>query len=236
MHEGHRQRMIERLITAENSLQEYELLEMLLFNAVPRKNTNEIAHELVTAFGNIKAIFKADAAALMKVKGVGESVAAYLRCIGLFMDKIIAIDSPKLPSAYTYESFSSYLLNHFKGATQEFLELYSVKKNGEMRFCQRLTSEESDNVHVSSSEILKFIANSIDSDVILVHNHLNHECYPSAEDDDFTKIVHIRCSVHDIRLLDHYIVCPDKVYSYFLHGKMQEIRNTYDIKKFMGTK
>ena len=78
MHEGHRQRMIARLEDHEESLLDHELLEILLFNAIPRKNTNEIAHALLEKFGSLSAIATAETKSIATVKGVGESTAAYL--------------------------------------------------------------------------------------------------------------------------------------------------------------
>ena len=58
MHEGHRQRMLQRLKNAQD-LQDHELLEILLYNAVPRKNTNPTAHELLSAFPSLSEMFRA---------------------------------------------------------------------------------------------------------------------------------------------------------------------------------
>ena len=71
MHEGHRKRMLERLAQGGENLQEHELLEILLFNAIPRKNTNEIAHNLLNAFGNIDGVFGAEFSQLSEIEGVG---------------------------------------------------------------------------------------------------------------------------------------------------------------------
>ena len=73
-HAGHRRRMIEKLKT--DSLLEHELLEVLLFNALPRRNTNDLAHKLLGEFGSVKEILSAPIEQLTKVEGVGESVAA----------------------------------------------------------------------------------------------------------------------------------------------------------------
>jgi len=79
--------MLQRLEHAEG-LQDHELLEILLFNAIPRKNTNPLAHELLTSFPSMGELFRADYAELLNVDGVGPETAAYLRCIGLLMERI----------------------------------------------------------------------------------------------------------------------------------------------------
>ena len=66
MHEGHRQRMLQRLGDAKH-LQDHELLEILLFNAIPRKNTNPLAHELLSAFGSLEGVLRAVYEELLRV-------------------------------------------------------------------------------------------------------------------------------------------------------------------------
>ena len=75
MHEGHRKRMLTRLEQG-GALQDHELLEILLFNAVPRKNTNPLAHELLAAFSSLEGVLGAGTEELMSVKGVGPETAA----------------------------------------------------------------------------------------------------------------------------------------------------------------
>ena len=61
MHEGHRERMRERILKeGTENLQPHEILEYLLYHAIPRKDTNEIAHELINRFGGISEVFSAD--------------------------------------------------------------------------------------------------------------------------------------------------------------------------------
>ena len=104
MHEGHRKRMLERLERAEGSLEEHELLEILLFNAIPRKNTNELAHRLLSAFGSLRSLFRAGMSELKAVPGVGESTAAYLKIVGMFLERADGKEL-SLPSAFSFAEF-----------------------------------------------------------------------------------------------------------------------------------
>ena len=82
MHEGHRKRMLDKLTEAGDSLNNHELLEILLYNAYPRINTNSIAHELLGTFGTLDAVFSADIPSLMHVKNVGINCASYINVCG----------------------------------------------------------------------------------------------------------------------------------------------------------
>ena len=76
------QMAVSQRLSRADGLQDHELLEILLFSAVPRKNTNPIAHELLSAFSTLEGVFRADMEELLSVKGVGKETAAYLKCVG----------------------------------------------------------------------------------------------------------------------------------------------------------
>ena len=233
MHEGHRQRMIKRLEQAEDSLQEHELLEMLLFNAIPRKNTNEIAHSLLLKFGGIRGVLQADMKALAAVPGVGESTAAYLRIVGLFYRRTeLKPDEP--PSAYSFASFSEYLLRRFQGVTEEYVELYSLDTRENVKAVRRFTSEKSFRAAVDPKEVSRFIVENRPAAMVAVHNHTEGPPTPSFEDDDFTAQLEILCSMHNVALRDHIILGKDDVYSYFLSGKLEELAVRYNIGSVLG--
>ncbi len=227
MHEGHRQRMLERLEKAEDTLDEHELLEILLYNAIPRKNTNEIAHRLLSSFGSLGAIFRAGTEQLMAVGGVGESTAAYLRCIGLFYEKMEFGDDD-LPSAFSYNSFSQYLLAHFKDAAHEYVEFYALDSSDRIKYHVRYTSSEADKVSVAPEDVSRFFASCRPSAVIVVHNHLCNSSSPSSSDDLFTEQVQMFCVLNGAEFYDHIIVSSAGLYSYHLERRLDTIKQVYN--------
>lgn len=86
MHEGHRDRMRERiLLSGIESLQPHEVLEYLLYHAIPRKDTNGIAHELISKFGSLNGVLNADYDALLDVNGMTANAALLLTSLkGVF--------------------------------------------------------------------------------------------------------------------------------------------------------
>lgn len=225
MHEGHRQRMFERL-EGDGKLEDHELLEILLFYSLPRVNTNEIAHNLLDSFGDLSSVFDADVQKIKTVDGVGEKTARYLFLIGKLIKRISAAQPDDLPYAYSYESFSDFLKQRYRSVQQEYAEIFAVKKNGELIHCRKFTSEELFRVDIPASEISAFIASFHPHDVILVHNHICGSPNPSKEDEFFTKKFCLYLDLCGIRLLDHYIVSPGGVYSFMREGRMEEIYRT----------
>ena len=233
MHEGHRQRMLERLESAEGSLQEHELLEILLFNAIPRKNTNELAHRLLSTFGSLRAVLGAEMAELKAVPGVGESTAAYLRIIGIFYARA-QLKEPELPSAFSFAAFRPFLIERFEGAREEYVELYSLDGKDCVKNVRRFSSEKSFQASVDPKEISRFLAEATRAALVAVHNHITGPATPSREDDDFTAQLEILCSMHNVSLRDHIICSPEGVYSYFLSGKLNELSARYSIGNVLG--
>ena len=233
MHEGHRQRMLERLESAEGSLQEHELLEILLFNAIPRKNTNELAHRLLSTFGSLRAVLGAEMEELKAVPGVGESTAAYLRIIGIFYARA-QLKEPELPSAFSFAAFRPFLIERFEGAREEYVELYSLDGKDCVKNVRRFSSEKSFQASVDPKEISRFLVEAKPAAMVAVHNHITGPATPSREDDDFTAQLEILCSMHNVSLRDHIICSPEGVYSYFLSGKLNELSARYSIGNVLG--
>ena len=73
LHEGHRSRMIKRLLNDADNLSDHELLEVLLYPVIPRKDVNPLAHKLILVFGSLKNVFYADEKQLLSVTGVGQN-------------------------------------------------------------------------------------------------------------------------------------------------------------------
>lgn len=79
LHDGHRQRKRERFLKqGADGLADHEVLELLLYYAIPRRDTNELAHRLIQHFGTLDAVFQAPPEALMQVSGIGENAAVLL--------------------------------------------------------------------------------------------------------------------------------------------------------------
>ena len=137
MHEGHRRRLYEKLKNGDN-LFEHEILEMLLFNAYPRKNTNPIAHELLSRFPGIGAVLSASYDELVSVPGVGEQVALYLMCLGKCVEKGNNADSFTVFSCRG--DIFDFVKMRMREKRVEVLELYFTDKNGRLSRICRFTS------------------------------------------------------------------------------------------------
>ena len=227
MHEGHRQRMIARLEEHEDSLLDHELLEILLFNAIPRKNTNPIAHALLAKFGTVKGVFAADIDALLAVEGVGESAAFYLKCIGMCINAIYG-DEQKTVRLKNYGEFRKFVVSRLHDKEEEVLEFYLCDKGGKVLNIYSHTDNEAHRVSIKSGELSSMLAASGAYGVIVAHNHLTDSSEPSAQDDKFTCEMQLICSMNGVKLLDHCVYGGDgSVFSYFNDGRIDAITKKY---------
>lgn len=227
MHEGHRQRLLSKLSAGEN-LYEHELLEILLFNAYPRKNVNPVAHALLTRFASIKAVLSADTEELMQVEGVGENVALYLKCIGRCLEKSNGCES--FAVVKNVEQFKQFITSRFKGMATEFLEFYLLDKTGRVKRICRYTSGDTRKVEIEPDEILKIISVSKPYGLFVAHNHVTSPAQPSDSDDALTKQIQLICSMTNTAFYDHCIYTDSfGIFSYFSAGRIDKIKNDFNL-------
>ena len=226
MHEGHRQRMLAKLEHSHETLSDHELLEILLFNAIPRKNTNAIAHELLLAFGSLRGVLGAEYGQLMTIGGVGASTAAYLKCIYYCTQRGEVIPKRKMPVVKNLEMFQDHLRDRFLYEEREVIELYALDAQYRIRQCKRFSDNKNDRVAISPKEVGAFIVHACAKALVIVHNHLTYSSKPSPEDNAFTAKAIAICHMHEVPLLDHIIVSNKDMYSYFLTGELERIERT----------
>jgi len=231
-HSGHRQRIIKKLDSGV--LLEHELLEVLLFNAIPRRNTNDIAHRLLAEFGSIQAIFNTPVEILKKVDGVGESVAAYLYCIGRFYQAYYDVEKEEgYPEVFEHSDFLSFVKRAYKKEKKEVLDVFFLNANGNIISKKRFGASNFFKAELSPEALIQFLVEYTPSGIVLVHNHPYGMAEPSQLDDETTAQCQLICSAQNVLFCDHVIYAPNGVYSYYLSGKMREITKSFSLKKMI---
>ena len=223
-HGGHRRRLIEKC--KKENLTECEYLEILLFNALPRRNTSDLAHRLLSHFGTVNRIFSATIEELCLVDRVGESVALYLHCIGRFYDSYARKEDNRYCGKYDTERFVSHLKNLSKYPSEEVLEVFLLDENGYI-----LTKQSFDGgvarVIVNPEALTRLFVDYRPSGVVIAHNHPSGSPLPSVKDDEMTKKCQLLCAGHNVMFCDHIIYAKDGVYSYYQAGELKMISKEY---------
>lgn len=233
-HAGHRKRLLAKL--ESGVLEDHEYMEALLFNAIPRMNTNEIAHRLLSQFGSFKGVFEARIDELKTVKGVGESVAQYLYLIGRVLEKLENREEKSLfPRRYEEKEFVEFLIRHYKGAKQEYLDCFFLDEKGKIKQMKRYTTGEKNSVDIVTGELETALVECRPNSLIVAHNHLSGTSEPSKEDVDTTCKIQVTCALKNIRFCDHLIVSPVDIYSFHATGRMKRISHEYNMSSIIRT-
>lgn len=209
-HEGHRSRMKRRFLRhGLSSFDDHNILELLLFYAQPRKDTNPIAHRLMETFGSLEAVFEAPPEALMRVEGVGESAAVLIHLVPEAARRYrIAKETPGTILTSSREA-GQYLIPRFLNAREESVYLLCLDPKNRVLDCRRLCDGSPTAVLLSVRQIVEAALAQNAASVILAHNHPNGLAIPSQEDIAATRRVRDALELMNITLLDHIIVAGE---------------------------
>ena len=224
-HAGHRKRIIQKL--ESDTLLDHELLEIMLFAAMPRRNTNDLAHRLLNKFGSLHEVYSASLEDLMQVEGIGESLAAHIRCTGIIYRKHFLEEKNRFMGKFESRNFAAYVYEQYKTVDCEVIDVYMLGRSGEVVGRHRFTDRNAVSAELDIADLSKLIAKESPTGIVLVHNHPFGECEVSDADDQMTLQCQFVCSMHGILLCDHLIYSMQGVYSYYLAGRLQQLGEEY---------
>ncbi len=210
IHRGHREKMRQRFLKSGlEGFADHEALELLLFYAIPRQDTNPIAHRLMERYGSLSAVLSAPAEDLKKVEGIGESAAVLLKAAGQIAQKARLSDATAQRPLTDVEAVGAYLLERYAGETHEMLYELCLDQKGKLLACKRLSEGSASS---AALDIRKVVENAIltsASAVILAHNHPSGIALPSDDDCAATTRAARALQTIGVTLADHIVVADD---------------------------
>lgn len=219
IHDGHRQRRKQQF--AESGLDafaEHEVLELLLYYAVPRQDTNPIAHALLRRFGTLDKVFAAPREELLRVEGVGESGATLIQLILPLYRRIrlsAAQDECVLDNT---ERAGAFFLDRLAGERTEMMYQACLDAKGKLISLQKLSAGDVSFVHVDIRTIVENALLCRASAVVLAHNHPSGVALPSEADNAVTIQVQQILQSVGVTLFDHIIVADNDFVSLRQNG------------------
>jgi DNA repair protein RadC len=206
LHDGHRQRLIQRFLEEDlDNFEPHNVLELLLFYAIPRKDTNELAHVLIDTFGSLKGVFDAPYEELIKVTGIGPNTAALLKLVPSLTRTYYSSDARSI-ILDTSEKSGEYFLPYYIGQTEEVVRLACLDAGGKVISNQILHRGSANAAEVNLRKIVNIALRNNAMGVILAHNHPGGLPLPSEEDVATTKSIREALMPMGILLMDHIIV------------------------------
>lgn len=208
-HSGHRQRVRKKFI--ENGFdvfEPHEALEMFLFYAIPRKDTNPLAHRLLDRYLNIGGVCDAPIDELMSEFGLSESAAAYIKMLPemsrLYNESKISDDN-----IIDYENLGALFQTKFIGRTSEAVALMLGDAKGKMIYFNIISKG---SLNSSDMPIRKIVDLSLRHNAkiaFLAHNHPSGTALPSHSDLLTTQTVRETLLSVGVELIDHFIITDD---------------------------
>ena len=209
IHDGHREKMRRRFQeTGLEGFADHEALELLLYYAIPRRDTNELAHRLLTHYGSLSALLQAPIEDLRRVEGVGESAAVLLKLVPAFVYKAQRSAGQETVLNST-EKAGRYLLSCFAGERNEVIYQLCLDRKGKLLARKRLSEGGSAAAELNIRRLVENALLSSASAVILSHNHPSGIALPSREDYATTQQAQDALRTIGVELLDHIIVAED---------------------------
>ena len=202
-HDKHRNRMRDKYLNdGISNMTPQQILEIILFYAIPRKDTRPIAENLICKFGSLHGVFNADLKELIEVEGVGESAAIYLK---LFHDVSAFSAFEKNESLFSVKQIGEYLRPKFIGETNEIALLLCLDKNMKVVSCVELSKGSEDSAELNADDIVVTAKHAKAFYAVLAHNHPGATAIPSKADIDSTVKIYALLKKSDIILLDHFV-------------------------------
>lgn len=207
LHAGHRQRMLENYLkNGISGFSDVEVLEYLLSYAIPRVNTNEIAHRLLNEFGTLYQVFEAPVELLTKVKGVGPRAACLIQFTAALWNRTEESRFRSERYFRTTDDIGKFLVAKIGYLREERTFMMSLDNSCKLLDFREMTRGSIASVTLPYRMILQTALMVNASSVVLAHNHIGETCIPSAMDMVFTKKVKESLAQVDIILADHFIV------------------------------
>ncbi len=225
LHDEHRKRVRDEFLSLgfNHETPPHKILEMLLFYSIPRKDTNEIAHELINSFGSVSAVLDAKPQDIMKIKGAGESTVTLLKFIRFIANYYINEKRKDVKKFASPFEICDYLYDKYLGIDKEVVSIISLDNTGGFLGYDIVGEGDIASVGVSLRSIIEAVLKRNAAAIILAHNHPKGQALPSSADLEMTKKILESLKNINVQLLDHIIVADHDYISFKLSHQYEEI-------------
>lgn len=207
---GHRERLREKYRDhGDTSLADYEILELLLFRSIPRRDTKPLAKALLARFGSLAGVFGAPVSLLQEVKGIGESVALDLKLVATVGQRILRSELREKQVLSSWSSVIDYCHAVMAYESREQFRILFLDKRNALIADEIQGKGTVDHTPVYPREVVRRALELSATAIILVHNHPSGDPTPSRADIDMTKTIVDTAKPLGITVHDHIIIGKD---------------------------
>ena len=222
IHDGHRQRLKNRFRQEGlDGFDEVNVLELLLFYAIPQKDTNPIAHRLLDRFGSLAQVLEATPEELEKVPGIGDNAATLVTLTTALARYYMVNRTAQSMVLASTEQCGDYLLPYFIGRRNETVFILCLDAKCKVLGCKEVGEGSVNSASVPIRRIVELALGMNATTVVLAHNHPSGLALPSGDDVQTTRRLAAALDGVDITLADHIIVADDDYVSLAQSGLYQ---------------
>ncbi len=214
VHEGHRHRLKTRFIEhGLDNFNELNALELLLFYAIPRRDTNVLAHDLLDRFGSLGGVFDAGIRELTEVPGIGENAALLIKLVPQMTKKCQMSRVNDIRVFRSSSDMARFLIPRFMDERDEVALLLCLDSRKSLICCEVLNRGVVNAVDITVRRLVETALKNKAAALVLAHNHPEGIALPSREDEAFTQKAKDALRLIGIDLLDHIIIAEDRYFS-----------------------
>jgi len=220
-HSGHRSRVKSKILeNGLNGFLDYEILEALLFYTIPRKDTKEIAKELLMEFKTLEKVLAVskDEILSLKIKGINENTYIYFKFLNDLNKKLYKEKFSEETILNSVEATYDYLKSSIGLLEKEVFKIIFLSANNKYLGDEIIFLGTIDRSQIYPREIVKSVLKYNAKSVIFSHNHPSGNPKPSQADLEMTKKLKKILEPLEVRVLDHIIITPEKYYSFLEEG------------------
>lgn len=207
IHKGHRERLKARFLEEGlDNFTDIQALELLLFYAIPQKDTNPIAHALLDHFGSLSRVLEADVEELKKVPGISDHSATLLALV-TELGRYYQVDcAQRVEVLTTLDACGAYLVPRFFGRSNETVFLLCLDAKCKVLCCKEIGEGSVNSTSISIRKVVETALSANATTVVLAHNHPSGVVLPSSEDVQTTRRIAAALSAVEVHLADHIVV------------------------------
>lgn len=203
----HRARLRKRFAErGAGALADYELLELLLFRIIPRRDTKPLAKALIDRFGDFAAVLAAEPGRIAEVPGAGDAVAQELKILQAAIERAAGVEARRKPVVGSWSKLVDYCRVTLQHETREQFRVLFLDVKNQILADEVLGEGTHDHAPVYPREVMRRALQLRAASIILVHNHPSGDPRPSGADVAITKEIVAAAETLGVRVLDHLVI------------------------------
>lgn len=221
VHEFHRERMRAKYIESHfKGFEDHEVIEFLLFYAVPRRDTNELAHRLINEYGSLINLFEADPVDVQKRCKVSEKTAIMVTMAPHIVRRYFQAQNCERDELNNSRLIGKYVISLLSARAYEAFYCVCLDTKRRVIGSALLSEGSKTQTEIYPRQVVECALKYRASGIVIAHNHPSTDLLPSSSDESCTQTIKRIVEAIDIDLIDHVIVGGNKYYSFAEHNKL----------------